>query len=89
VILASQAGTLLLLEALTRGLNLAAPAEPAGSFWCVGTQTGWSLQPGARAAGGHGCFSIQRRLMGRIPSLPVRSTAAKFALWPIRDMIIL
>lgn len=39
--------TLLLLEGLTRSLNLAPPAEPAGHFWRTDPQTGWSLQPGA------------------------------------------
>lgn len=38
---------LLLLEGLTRGLNLAPPAGSAGHFWRTDPQTGWSLQPGA------------------------------------------
>lgn len=38
---------LLLLEGLTRVLNLAPPAGPAGHFWRTDPQTGWSLQPGA------------------------------------------
>lgn len=41
------AAALLLLEGLTRLLDLAAPAEPTGNFWRIDPQTGWSLQPGA------------------------------------------
>jgi hypothetical protein len=45
--LLSLAAALLLLEALTRALDLAAPAEPTGNFWRTDPETGWSLQPGA------------------------------------------